>query len=204
LLITELKKETRNKAIKALFLLGEYMSERSKSILKDIISYALIILVVVTIRIFIFDPVRVDGPSMDTTLTNGEIVILNKFEYRKKDIERYDVVVIKITDPSSKETKQIIKRVIGLPNEVIEIKDNKVYADGKELDSSFTSSKSDDFDMSKIGLKKIPGDSYLVMGDNREVSLDSRYSEVGTIKKEQITGKASIVIWPLNKIKIIK
>ncbi len=180
------------------------MSERSKSILKDIISYALIILVVVTIRIFIFDPVRVDGPSMDTTLTNGEIVILNKFEYRKKDIERYDVVVIKITDPSSKETKQIIKRVIGLPNEVIEIKDNKVYADGKELDSSFTSSKSDDFDMSKIGLKKIPGDSYLVMGDNREVSLDSRYSEVGTIKKEQITGKASIVIWPLNKIKIIK
>ena len=180
------------------------MSERSKSILKDIISYALIILVVVTIRIFIFDPVRVDGPSMDTTLTNGEIVILNKFEYRKKDIERYDVVVIKITDPSSKETKQIIKRVIGLPNEVIEIKDNKVYADGKELDSSFTSSKSDDFDMSKIGLKKIPGDSYLVMGDNREVSLDSRYSEVGTIKKEQITGKASIVLWPLNKIKIIK
>lgn len=180
------------------------MSERSKSILKDIISYALIILVVVTIRIFIFDPVRVDGPSMDTTLTNGEIVILNKFEYRKKDIERYDVVVIKITDPSSKETKQIIKRVIGLPNEVIEIKDNKVYADGKELDSSFTSSKSDDFDMSKIGLKKIPGDSYLVMGDNREVSLDSRYSEVGTIKKEQIIGKASIVIWPLNKIKIIK
>ena len=58
--------------------------------------------------------------------------------------------------------------------------------------------------MSKIGLKKIPGDSYLVMGDNREVSLDSRYSEVGTIKKEQIIGKASIVIWPLNKIKIIK
>ena len=180
------------------------MSEKSKSILKDIISYALIILVVVTIRIFIFDPVRVDGPSMDTTLTNGEIVILNKFEYRKKDIERYDVVVLKITDPSSKETKQIIKRVIGLPNEVIEIKDNKVYADGKELDNSFTSSKSDDFDMSKIGLDKIPGDSYLVMGDNRDVSLDSRYTEVGTIKKEQIIGKASIVIWPLNKIKVIK
>ena len=180
------------------------MSEKNKSILKDIISYALIILVVVTIRIFIFDPVRVDGPSMDTTLTNGEIVILNKFEYRKQDIERYDVVVLKITDPSTKETKQIIKRVIGLPNEVIEIKDNKVYADGKELDNSFTSSKSDDFDMSKIGLKKIPGDSYLVMGDNREVSLDSRYSEVGTIKKEQIVGKASVVIWPLNKIKVIK
>lgn len=58
--------------------------------------------------------------------------------------------------------------------------------------------------MSDIGLVKIPGDSYLVMGDNREVSLDSRYSEVGTIKKNQILGKAAVVAWPLNKIKVLK
>ena len=176
------------------------MSERNKNILKDIISYALIILVVVVIRVFIFDPVRVDGPSMNTTLTNGEIVILNKFEYRKKDIKRYDVVVVKV------DGKQIIKRVIGLPNEKIEVKDNKVYADGKKLDNSFASSKTDDFDFEeKMGLKKIPADSYFVMGDNREVSLDSRYKdEVGTVKKEQIIGKAVFVIWPLNKIRIIK
>lgn len=180
------------------------MSEKNKSILKDILSYALIILVVVVIRVFVFDPVRVDGPSMDTTLTNGEIIILNKFEYRKKDIERYDIVVVKITEPGTNETKKIIKRVIGLPNETIEVKNNKVYADGKKLKNDFTSSKTDDWDMSDIGLKKVPGDSYLVMGDNREVSLDSRYSEVGTIKKDQIVGKASLVIWPLNKIKVIK
>ena len=180
------------------------MSEKNKSILKDILSYALIILVVVVIRVFVFDPVRVDGPSMDTTLTNGEIIILNKFEYRKKDIERYDIVVVKITEPGTNETKKIIKRVIGLPNETIEVKNNKVYADGKKLKNDFTSSKTDDWDMSEIGLKKVPGDSYLVMGDNREVSLDSRYSEVGTIKKDQIVGKASLVIWPLNKIKVIK
>ena len=180
------------------------MSEKNKSILKDIISYALIILIVVVIRVFIFDPVRVDGPSMDTTLTNGEIIILNKFEYRKKDIERYDIVVVKITEPGTNESKKIIKRVIGLPNETIEVKNNKVYANGKKLRSDFTSSDTDDWDMSIIGLKKVPGDSYLVMGDNREVSLDSRYTEVGTIKKDQIVGKASVVIWPLNKIRIIK
>ena len=180
------------------------MSEKNKSILKDILSYVLIILAVIAIRVFIFDPVRVDGPSMDTTLTNGEIIILNKFEYRKKDIERYDIVVVKITEPGTNETKKIIKRVIGLPNETIEVKNNKVYADGKKLKNDFTSSKTDDWDMSDIGLKKVPGDSYLVMGDNREVSLDSRYSEVGTIKKDQIVGKASLVIWPLNKIKVIK
>ena len=179
------------------------MSEKNKSILKDILSYALIILVVVVIRVFVFDPVRVDGPSMDTTLTNGEIIILNKFEYRKKDIERYDIVVVKI------DGKQIIKRVIGLPNETIEVKNNKVYANGKKLRNDFTMKDSngkniagDDWDMSKIGLKKIQGDCYLVMGDNREVSLDSR--EIGTVCKDQIVGKASLVIWPLNKIKVIK
>lgn len=174
------------------------MSEKNKNILKDIISYVLIILAVITIRIFIFDPVRVDGPSMNTTLSDGEVIILNKYEYRKKDIKRYDIVVIKI------DGKRIIKRVIGLPNEVIEIKDNKVYANGKELDNSFTSSISEDWTMSDIGLKKIPGDCYLVLGDNREVSLDSRYNEVGVIKKEQILGKASLIVWPLNKIKVIK
>lgn len=174
------------------------MSEKNKSILKDILSYVLIILAVVAIRVFIFDPIRVDGPSMDKTLSNGEVVILNKYEYRKKDIKRYDIVVVKI------DGKKIIKRVIGLPNEKIEIKDNKVYANGEELDSSFASSKAKDFTMSDIGLVKIPGDSYFVMGDNRAVSLDSRYPEVGTIKKDQILGKAALIIWPVNKIKIIK
>ena len=124
---------------------------------------------------------------------------LNKIEYRRHDIKRYDIVVVNV------DGKKIIKRVIGLPNEKIEIKDNKVYADGKELDNSFASSKTDDFDFETVlGLKKIPGDSYFVLGDNREVSMDSRYSEVGTIKKEQIVGKAALIVWPLNKIKIVK
>ena len=174
------------------------MSEKNKNIIKDIISYALIILIVVVIRVFIFDPVRVDGPSMNNTLVDGEIVILNKFEYRRTDIKRYDIVVIKV------DGKQIIKRVIGLPNETIEIKDDKVYANGKELKNDCANTKTDDFDLSQIGLKKIPADSYFVLGDNREVSLDSRYTDVGTIKKDQIVGKATLIVWPFNKIKIVK
>lgn len=170
------------------------MSEK----LKDFGGYVLIILAVVIIRVFIFDPVRVDGPSMDTTLEDGEILILNKFEYRKSDIERYDVVVINVDD------KKIIKRVIGLPNETIEIKNNKVYANGKLLKNSFASTKTSDFSLSDIGLTKIPGDSYFVLGDNREVSLDSRYNEVGTIKKGQIVGKATIIVFPFTKIGIVK
>ena len=174
------------------------MTDKTKNTIKEILSYVLIIVAVILIRIFIFDPVRVDGPSMDTTLTDGQILILNKFTYKKHNIKRYDIVVIKMDD------KKIIKRVMGLPNETITIKDNKVYANGKELKNSFASTKTDDFDMSEIGLIKIPGDSYFVLGDNREVSLDSRYSEVGTIKKEKIIGKASIRIWPFTKIGKVK
>ena len=164
------------------------MEKKNKSIIKEILSYVFIILLVIVIRVFIFDPVRVDGPSMDSTLEDGQVLILNKFIYRKEDIKRYDIVVI--------------KRVIGLPNETIEIKDNKVYANGKLLDSSFTSSISEDFDISEVGFEKVPGDSYFVLGDNREISLDSRV--LGPIKKEKILGKASIRIWPVNKIGSVK
>ncbi len=174
------------------------MTDKTKNTIKEILSYVLIIVAVILVRLFIFDPVRVDGPSMDTTLTDGQILILNKFTYKKNDIHRYDIVVVKMDD------KKIIKRVIGLPNEIISIKDNKVYANGKKLKNSFASTKTDDFDLSEIGLVKIPGDSYFVLGDNREVSLDSRYPEVGTIKKEKIIGKASIRIWPFTKIGKVK
>ena len=174
------------------------MTDKTKNTLKEILSYVLIIIIVILVRIFIFDPVRVDGPSMNNTLTNGQILILNKFTYRKNDIKRYDIVVVKMDD------KKIIKRVMGLPNEVIEVKNNQIYANGKKLDNSFASTKTDDFNLSEIGLEKIPGDSYFVMGDNREVSLDSRYAEVGTIKKEKIQGKAVFRIWPFNKIGKVK
>lgn len=176
----------------------EEKKNKIKEGIKETLSYIAVIALVVLIRIFIFDPVKVDGPSMDTTLLNGQILILNKFTYKKNDIKRYDIVVVKLDD------KKIIKRVIGLPNEVIEVRNNRVYANGKELDNSFASTKTDDFTMGEIGLVKIPGDSYLVMGDNREVSLDSRYPEVGTIKKEKILGKTTLRIWPLNKFGKIK
>jgi signal peptidase I len=168
----------------------------NKNTIKDILGYLLIIVLVILIRIFIFDPVKVDGPSMDTTLLNGQILILNKFDLRKNGINRYDIVVIKLDNGT-----KIIKRVMGLPNETISIKNNKVYANGEELDNSFASSKTGDFELGKdLGLEKIPGDSYFVLGDNRDVSLDSRFPTVGVIKKDKIIGKVSIRIWPLNKI----
>ena len=102
-------------------------------IFKTVMSYLLIIVCVILIRIFFIDPVRVDGGSMDTTLANGQIMILNKIVYKRNDIKRFDIVVIDEGD------KAIIKRVIGLPGETVEYKDNKLYINGKETSDPYPS-----------------------------------------------------------------
>lgn len=171
----------------------EKQENKTIEIIKTIITYLAIILIVVLIRIFLIDPVRVDGASMNTTLADGEIMILNKIVYKKEDIKRFDIVVIKQDD------KHIIKRVVGLPGETIEYKDNILYINGKEMKDPYPSTKTDDFSIEDVGHTKIPGDTYFVMGDNRSDSLDSRYPSVGVIKKENIVGRARLVIWPFNK-----
>ena len=172
----------------------EKNSVNKKSIFKDIISYLLIILLVIFIRLFLFDPVKVDGPSMDTTLSDGEVLILNKIKYKSNDIKRFDIVVAKA------DNTRIIKRVIGLPGDTIYCKDNEIYVNGKKIDNSFASTKTDDFKLEDIGFTKIPGDKYFLLGDNRKVSLDSRYNEIGLVSKDNIGGKAEIIVWPFNKI----
>lgn len=176
----------------------EKQENKTKEIIKTIITYLAIILIVVLIRIFLIDPVRVDGASMNTTLADGEIMILNKIVYKKEDIKRFDIVVIKQDD------KHIIKRVVGLPGEIIEYKDNILYINGKEMKDPYPSTKTDDFSIEDVGHTKIPGDTYFVMGDNRSDSLDSRYPSVGVIKKENIVGRARLVIWPFNKFGNVK
>jgi signal peptidase I len=176
--------------------------ERIKSFFKSdffktLMTYVLIIALVVVIRVFVVDPVRVDGESMNTTLANGEILLLNKIVYRKQPVERFDIVVIKEGD------KHIIKRVIGMPGETVEYKDNKLYINGVETEDPYPSTDTDDFSIEDIGHTKVPGNCYFVMGDNRAASLDSRYSEVGVIKKENIVGRARLVIWPFKKIGIV-
>ena len=174
------------------------MNEKGKEILKTFLTYVGIILVVVLIRIFLIDPVRVDGPSMNTTLKNGEIMILNKIVYKKGNIKRFDIVVVDQGD------KYIIKRVVGLPGETIAYKNNELYINGEKVEDPYPSTKTDDFTIEDVGHTKIPGDTYFVMGDNRADSLDSRYPSVGVIKKEHILGRARFIIWPLNRFGKVK
>ena len=122
-----------------------------------------------------------------------QILILNKLDYHFNEIERYDIVVIKVGK------SEIIKRVIGLPGETIEYRNNILYIDGHEETSEYNFD-TEDFTLKSIcNCDKIPEDKYLVLGDNRQVSSDSRI--IGLIDKKDIQGTTQISIWPIKKIK---
>lgn len=162
-----------------------------KKFKENILPYLIVIIVVVVIRIFIITPVSVNGSSMQPHLNGNEIMLLNKLNKKINGINRYDIVVVKTS------YKYLIKRVIGLPGEIIECKNNKIYINNKVIKDSHAYGITDDFDAVKIGK-----DEYFVLGDNREVSKDSRF--IGPVKNKNILGTTNIVIYPLSKIRIVK
>lgn len=168
-----------------------------KEFVKDTIKYALIVILILFIVIYVITLEQVIGPSMSPTLKSNDVVILNKFIYKFKDIKRGDIVSFNYSD-----TKYLIKRIIGLPGESVEIRDNKVYIGDKVLNEPYLKNiDMDDFSLYEdLGYQTIPKDMYFVLGDNRNNSKDSRNIEVGLIKKSDIVGRVKVRIWPLNKI----
>lgn len=158
--------------------------------IKESIPYLTIILIVLFIRTFIITPVIVKGNSMVPTLDNNEIMLLEKYNHK---YQRFDVVVVN----KSVEGNNLIKRVIGLPNEKIKYINNKLYINDKEVKDTYAYGKTGNF--REISLSD---DEYFLMGDNREVSLDSRL--LGIIKKKEIEGKVKIVLYPFKKFGKIK
>lgn len=169
-----------------------------KEFLKDSAKYILTIIAVLVVVIYVVSVQQIMGPSMQPTLNNGDIVLLNKFQYRLFDVKRNQIIAL-----NYKDTKYMVKRVIGLPGEKIEFKNSTLYINDKAYNEPFIKNvKTNDFSLKDIGYDVIPEDMYLVLGDNRENSMDGR--DFGLISKKDILGKASIRIWPLNKIKIIR
>lgn len=187
---------------------------RKKNELFDWVKALLIAIVLVFIvRMFLFSPIVVDGPSMQPTLHDRDQMIVNKFIYRMKDPDRFDIVIFHATSQ-----KDFIKRVIGLPGENIIMKDNQLYIDGKEVEEPFLLELPDgmtspeiwknDFELEELpegspeGYKTVPDGYVLVLGDNRNNSTDSR--SLGLIPIDEIVGKANIIYWPLNRVQILK
>ena len=162
------------------------MNNKALVVLKELLPYVLIILVVVLIRTFIITPVTVDGPSMNETLHNGEILFLKKFD---KSYDRNDVVVF---IKRGKQDEKLIKRVLALPGEKIKCVSGIIYVNNEEIDDSHAYGKIADFSEVTLG-----EDEYFLVGDNREVSYDSRY--FGPVKKENIQGVTDFRLFPFNK-----
>lgn len=163
-----------------------------KRILKENYIYLIIIILVILLKIFVITPVRVNGTSMTPTLKEGDIMLLNKLTFSK--INRFDIVVVDYKD------EELIKRVIGLPGERIEYKDNDLYVNGKKVKENFTKvkdNKLNSYSIESLEHSTIPKDYYFVVGDNRPDSKDSRM--IGFIHKDNIMGKASFVIFPFSR-----
>lgn len=162
-----------------------------KKFIKELYPYVIIIIVVVLFRTFIATPVRVDGISMDSTLKDKDIVILNKINNSYK---RFDIVIINL------DGTKLVKRIIGLPRETIKYVDNQLYIND-EIIEDIALSRTADFTLEELyNITELPDDYYFVMGDNRTHSSDSRDYRIGLIKKEDIIGTTSIRIFPFNKI----
>ncbi len=167
---------------------------------KEIIIALILVWLILT---FVAQNSTVYGSSMAPTLENGEMILMNKFIYRISEPQRGDIIVFTYDDPIQGE-EYLIKRVIGLPGDTIEILDGIVYINGTAYDESKYLDMSTEIsgDISYPFL--VPENSYFVMGDNRANSKDSRFSEVGVVSKDQIVGKASIRFWPLDKIGFVQ
>jgi len=147
---------------------------------KDYLKIFLVFVLVIMIRVFVIDIITVEGISMYPTLNEyHDKVILEKYKQFTDDYDRGDIVVVKL------ENRNIIKRVIGLPNETIKIKNSDVYINGELFEEPYLDDSVKTYPDMTI---KIPSDSIFVMGDNREYSLDSR--SIGAIKIDDIMGKS--------------
>ena len=128
---------------------------------------------------------------MVPTLNDGDIMILDKIGYKINGLDRFDIVVVDYKG------EKIIKRVIGLPGDYVEYKNDKLYINGKYVEEEYDRKETSDFILEFLGEKNIPKDKYLVLGDNRPISKDSRI--IGLVDKKDIEGYTSLVLFPFSK-----
>lgn len=157
--------------------------------LKELMPYIIIVVVVLLVRSFIVTPGLVNGSSMEPTLHNNELVLINKIGLNK-EIDRYDIVVVKY------ENSTIIKRVIGLPYETVEYINDTLYIDGEIVNTKV------DFEYTKDFKLTAGKNEYIVLGDNRNISKDSRI--IGPVKERNIIGKVDLVLFPFSKFGKVK
>lgn len=172
--------------------------------IKDVLGLVLYCVVVIAIMFLVIKYVGqrtvVIGDSMETTLQDGDNLITDKLTYHFVEPKRFDIVVFPFKENKN---QLLIKRIIGMPGETVQIIEGKVYINGYELNENYGNAI-----IESAGLASEPitlgEDEYFVLGDNRNNSQDSRFESVGNIKRSDLIGRAWVRIWPLNEISLLK
>lgn len=175
-----------------------------KNVLKEILSTSVYLLVVLLITYLIVNFVgqrtEVVGSSMESTLSDGDNLIVDKITYRFHDPERYDIIVFPFK--YAKNT-YYIKRIIGMPGETVRIdSDGVIYINDEELTEFHGKEIIADPGIARKEIT-LGNDEYFVLGDNRNNSTDSRDPSVGNIRKKDILGRAWLRIWPLHEFELL-
>ncbi len=165
-----------------------------KSWLRDIVfAFAIAIFIIV----FVVQPVKVEGTSMQPQLVDQERIFVNRFIYRFSDIHRGDVVVFWY--PKDR-TKSFIKRVVGVPGDSVEIQAGSVYVNGVRIDEPYLKPEFRDYrSFQKV---MVPPGQYFVLGDHRNSSNDSR--NWGFVTRRLIYGKAVWCYWPFSRLGLVE
>lgn len=184
--------------------MGKIKRERH-SVLRELLGWIVYIAIIIglsyLIITFVGQRTSVSGHSMETTLQDGDQLIVDKISYRFRDPKRFDIIVFPY---QYEENTFYIKRIIGLPGETIQIKDGYTYINGERLESDIYGL--DVMESSGIAAEPIilGEDEYFVLGDNRNNSQDSRDPSVGVLTRDKLLGRAWIRIYPFNNMGVIK
>jgi len=159
-------------------------------------SLAIAVILAVLIRLFVFQPFFIPSGSMEPTLMTGDRILVSKLGYYFHEPRRADIIVFRYPRD---EKKAFVKRVIGLPGETVELKDSQLLINGQPVPEPYLPAG---LEFADFGPVTVPPDSYFCLGDNRNLSDDSRVW--GFMPRDNLIGKAVLVYWPLGHLKTVR
>lgn len=172
-----------------------------KEIFSWIIEIAIVLMMAFVLVYFIGMRTSVVGQSMSETLENGDQILVNRFMYKVIGPKANDVIVF--LPNGNEKSHYYVKRVIGVPGDTVQIKDGRIYVNGTEFTEKVDVASIEDAGLAADAVT-LDDDEYFVLGDNRNNSEDSRYANIGNIKREYIIGKAWFVISTGDRFGFIK
>ena len=173
---------------------------RGRAALRPLMYLLAVILTGYLLVAYVVQRVDVHGDSMEPVLSAGDVLLVDKVTPRFTELERYDLVVFRYR---YRDNQYYIKRIVGLPGETVQIVDGKVLIDGEVLEDDYGTELIDKGKRAEKPVVLGEGE-YFVLGDNRNHSSDSRDSDIGNLRADDIIGRAVLRIWPLSDVGALK